>query len=145
MAELRSTGGILDCHPQPDSAPALSDDDHFAIDSSIKKKNPSGESSNMHISKDRGLIGPHESPANARDAMMKDDHETPEEKDPSQQGAYNPETGEFNWDCPCLGGMAHGPCGEEFKAAFRCFTLSAEEPRGIECIDKFQYVGFWEA
>ena len=25
---------------------------------------------------------------------------------------------EINWDCPCLGGMAHGPCGEEFKAAF---------------------------
>lgn len=26
-----------------------------------------------------------------------------------QQGAFNPETGEINWDCPCLGGMAHGP------------------------------------
>jgi intermembrane space import and assembly protein 40 len=35
-----------------------------------------------------------------------------------QQSAYDPETGEINWDCPCLGGMANGPCGEEFKAAF---------------------------
>lgn len=56
------------------------------------------------------------------------------------QGAFNPETGEINWDCPCLGGMAHGPCGEEFKAAFSCFVYSTEEPKGIECIDKFKYV-----
>ena len=39
------------------------------------------------------------------------------EDEAGQQGAFNPETGEINWDCPCLGGMAHGPCGEEFKAA----------------------------
>lgn len=54
------------------------------------------------------------------------------------QGAFNPETGEINWDCPCLGGMAHGPCGEEFKAAFSCFVYSNEEPKGVECIDKFK-------
>lgn len=54
--------------------------------------------------------------------------------------AFNPETGEINWDCPCLGGMAHGPCGEEFKAAFSCFVFSKEEPKGIECIEKFKYV-----
>ncbi|KAK4644027.1 Oxidoreductase [Podospora bellae-mahoneyi] len=60
------------------------------------------------------------------------------EQEASQQGAFNPETGEINWDCPCLGGMAHGPCGEEFKAAFSCFVYSKEEPKGIECIDKFQ-------
>jgi len=29
--------------------------------------------------------------------------------------------GEINWDCPCLGGMASGPCGQEFRAAFSCF------------------------
>ena len=54
------------------------------------------------------------------------------------QGAFNPETGEINWDCPCLGGMAHGPCGEEFRAAFSCFVYSEEEPKGIECIEKFK-------
>lgn len=31
------------------------------------------------------------------------------EQEADQQGAFNPETGEINWDCPCLGGMAHGP------------------------------------
>ena len=35
--------------------------------------------------------------------------------------------------------MADGPCGEEFKAAFSCFVYSKEEPKGMDCIDKFQY------
>lgn len=60
------------------------------------------------------------------------------EEEADQQGAFNPETGEINWDCPCLGGMAHGPCGEEFKAAFSCFVYSKEEPKGVECIEKFK-------
>lgn len=62
------------------------------------------------------------------------------EEEAGQQGAFNPETGEINWDCPCLGGMADGPCGEEFKAAFSCFVYSTEEPKGMDCIEKFQYV-----
>lgn len=60
------------------------------------------------------------------------------EEEADQQGAFNPETGEINWDCPCLGGMAHGPCGEEFRAAFSCFVYSNEEPKGVECIEKFK-------
>ncbi|KAH0612540.1 uncharacterized protein H6S33_008920 [Morchella sextelata] len=60
------------------------------------------------------------------------------EEEASQEGAFNPETGEINWDCPCLGGMAHGPCGDEFKAAFSCFVFSTEEPKGVDCIDKFK-------
>jgi intermembrane space import and assembly protein 40 len=71
--------------------------------------------------------------------------ETPISGDPAgleaeadQQGAFNPETGEINWDCPCLGGMATGPCGEEFKAAFSCFVYSENEPKGMECVDKFK-------
>lgn len=62
------------------------------------------------------------------------------EEEAGQQGAFNPETGEINWDCPCLGGMADGPCGEEFKAAFSCFVFSTEEPKGMDCIEKFQCV-----
>lgn len=62
------------------------------------------------------------------------------EEEANQQGAFNPETGEINWDCPCLGGMAHGPCGEEFKSAFSCFVYSEVEPKGMDCIEKFQYV-----
>lgn len=54
-----------------------------------------------------------------------------------ERRAYNPETGEIDWDCPCLGGMAHGPCGEEFKEAFSCFVYSNSEVKGSECIPKF--------
>ena len=61
------------------------------------------------------------------------------EEEASQDGAFNEETGEINWDCPCLGGMAHGPCGEEFRAAFSCFVYSKEEPKGMDCIDRFRY------
>ncbi|KAI9763342.1 MAG: Oxidoreductase [Geoglossum simile] len=60
------------------------------------------------------------------------------EQEADGQGAFNPETGEINWDCPCLGGMAHGPCGEEFKTAFSCFVYSKEEPKGMDCIEKFK-------
>ncbi|RDW69306.1 hypothetical protein BP6252_08326 [Coleophoma cylindrospora] len=60
------------------------------------------------------------------------------EEEAGQQGAFNPETGEINWDCPCLGGMAHGPCGPEFREAFSCFVYSKEEPKGVECIEKFK-------
>lgn len=56
----------------------------------------------------------------------------------SGETAYNPETGEINWDCPCLGGMAQGSCGEEFKDAFSCFVFSDAEPKGIDCIKKFE-------
>lgn len=62
------------------------------------------------------------------------------EEEADQQGAFNPETGEINWDCPCLGGMAHGPCGDEFKEAFSCFVYSKEEPKGVECIEKFKCI-----
>ncbi|TVY83093.1 Mitochondrial intermembrane space import and assembly protein [Lachnellula suecica] len=85
----------------------------------------------------------------AEEALKEGDHRGEEEgegegglegleEEAGQEGAFNPETGEINWDCPCLGGMAHGPCGEEFKAAFSCFVHSNEEPKGVECIDKFQ-------
>jgi intermembrane space import and assembly protein 40 len=60
------------------------------------------------------------------------------EEEADQQGAFNPETGEINWDCPCLGGMAHGPCGPQFREAFSCFVYSSEEPKGMDCIEKFQ-------
>ncbi|WAR56099.1 hypothetical protein PtB15_6B844 [Puccinia triticina] len=63
--------------------------------------------------------------------------QTPSENS-EQEGAFNPETGEINWDCPCLGGMAHGTCGEQFKAAFSCFVHSEQEPKGVECIERFK-------
>lgn len=37
--------------------------------------------------------------------------------------------------------MAYGPCGEQFREAFSCFVFSKEEPKGMDCIEKFKYVG----
>jgi intermembrane space import and assembly protein 40 len=59
-------------------------------------------------------------------------------QDQGTSEAYNEETGEINWDCPCLGGMAKGSCGEEFKAAFSCFVKSETEPKGMDCIEAFK-------
>lgn len=60
------------------------------------------------------------------------------EQQASQEGAFNEETGEIHWDCPCLGGMAYGPCGEQFRGAFSCFVFSKAEPKGMDCIDNFK-------
>ena len=56
----------------------------------------------------------------------------------SSGGAFDPVTGKINWDCPCLGGMAYGPCGMQFREAFSCFVFSEEEPKGIDCVEKFK-------
>ncbi|GAN07253.1 hypothetical protein MAM1_0154d06748 [Mucor ambiguus] len=73
----------------------------------------------------------------AADAAASSPKEAKEEKEDAAS-AFNPETGEINWDCPCLGGMAQGPCGEEFKAAFSCFVYSEAEPKGLDCVEKFK-------
>ncbi|SNX86016.1 probable Mitochondrial intermembrane space import and assembly protein 40 [Melanopsichium pennsylvanicum] len=86
-------------------------------------------------------------PSAAHDEHVEPAEETPaaievaveeSEEQTGQQSAYDPDTGEINWDCPCLGGMAHGPCGEHFKLAFSCFVYSEAEPKGIDCVDKFK-------
>ncbi|KAG7697345.1 hypothetical protein KL930_002584 [Ogataea haglerorum] len=79
-----------------------------------------------------------ESPIDKEQLAEKADKPVETAEHDDEKGAYDPETGEINWDCPCLGGMAHGPCGEEFKAAFSCFVYSKEEPKGIDCIEKFK-------
>jgi intermembrane space import and assembly protein 40 len=45
--------------------------------------------------------------------------------------------GDINWECPCLGGMASGPCGVEFRNAFSCFHHSKAEPKGSDCYEAF--------
>lgn len=77
-------------------------------------------------------------PTAEADATPGSEPEAEVAEDDHQSAAFNPETGEINWDCPCLGGMADGPCGEEFKAAFACFVYSETEPKGIDCITKFE-------
>ncbi|CAH1364860.1 unnamed protein product, partial [Tenebrio molitor] len=61
-----------------------------------------------------------------------EDHKIPStvtlpEPDP-QPGLILP-NGDINWNCPCLGGMATGPCGVEFRNAFSCFHYSESEPK----------------
>ena len=73
--------------------------------------------------------------------ITKEDYENPEIREEliitEDYGPILP-SGEINWDCPCLGGMAHGPCGEEFRAAFSCFVYSKAEEKGTDCIPEFQ-------
>ena len=52
-------------------------------------------------------------------------------------GAINAETGEVNWDCPCLANALLPPCGSYFKAAFGCFASSKSKPQGMECVEQF--------
>lgn len=59
-------------------------------------------------------------------------------KPSTNDDAYDPETGEINWDCPCLGDMTKGPCAEEFKAAFSCYIYSKSDPKGMDCLEKFK-------
>lgn len=82
----------------------------------------------------------HETPSQPKPPPESTEPETLEEREQqaSQEGAFNEETGEIHWDCPCLGGMAHGPCGEQFRAAFSCFVFSKADPKGMDCIDNFK-------
>ncbi|KAK2821213.1 hypothetical protein Q7C36_020556 [Tachysurus vachellii] len=73
----------------------------------------------------------HEAPSNAE--LVEDDPNDPYE----DHGLILP-NGDINWNCPCLGGMASGPCGQQFKDAFSCFHYSKEEVKGSECIDYFR-------
>lgn len=60
-----------------------------------------------------------------------------EEEDDEMEGLIKA-NGKINWDCPCLQGMAYGPCGEQFKAAFSCFHYSEADPKGSDCIPQFR-------
>ncbi|XP_012535067.1 mitochondrial intermembrane space import and assembly protein 40-A [Monomorium pharaonis] len=71
----------------------------------------------------------------------KEDHAVPSkislpEPEPSP-GLLLP-NGEINWNCPCLGGMATGPCGLEFREAFSCFHYSSADPKGSDCRTAFE-------
>ncbi|XP_074054567.1 mitochondrial intermembrane space import and assembly protein 40 isoform X1 [Macrotis lagotis] len=78
--------------------------------------------------------------------VTKEDHETPsnaelvadDPNDPYEDHGLILPSGDINWNCPCLGGMASGPCGEQFKSAFSCFHYSSEEVKGSDCVDQFR-------
>ncbi|CAI8501169.1 unnamed protein product [Hanseniaspora opuntiae] len=62
------------------------------------------------------------------------DQPEPKAEDEAPSAEDKPET---EGEAPS-GGMAHGPCGEEFKTAFSCFIYSEAEPKGVDCVEKFQ-------
>lgn len=78
--------------------------------------------------------------------VTKEDHATPsnaelveeDPNDPYEEQGLILASGEINWNCPCLGGMASGPCGTEFKDAFSCFHYSKEEVKGSDCLEQFR-------
>ncbi|XP_077307748.1 mitochondrial intermembrane space import and assembly protein 40 [Lithobates pipiens] len=78
--------------------------------------------------------------------VTKEDHDTPssaeliadDPNDPYEDHGLIFPNGDINWGCPCLGGMASGPCGEQFKSAFSCFHYSQEEVKGSDCLDQFR-------
>ncbi|XP_050444994.1 mitochondrial intermembrane space import and assembly protein 40 [Cataglyphis hispanica] len=71
----------------------------------------------------------------------KEDHAVPskvELPDPEPSPGLLLPNGEINWNCPCLGGMATGPCGLEFREAFSCFHYSTADPKGSDCRKVFE-------
>lgn len=46
-------------------------------------------------------------------------------------------SGEINWDCPCLKSALEPPCGDVFKEAFSCFVKSKTDPKGLDCNVQF--------
>lgn len=71
----------------------------------------------------------------------KEDHSTPstvELPPPDPPQGLITQDGNINWSCPCLGGMATGPCGVDFRDAFSCFHYSEADPKGSDCYDAFR-------
>lgn len=72
--------------------------------------------------------------------VTREDHESESQymppPDDEPRGLILP-NGDINWNCPCIGGTASGPCGFEFREAFSCFHYSKSETKGSECADKF--------
>ncbi|XP_001357645.3 mitochondrial intermembrane space import and assembly protein 40 [Drosophila pseudoobscura] len=72
--------------------------------------------------------------------VTKEDHATPstiELPAPEPAEGVITKDGNINWSCPCLGGMATGPCGVDFREAFSCFQYSKAEPKGSDCFEAF--------
>lgn len=73
--------------------------------------------------------------------VTKEDHSTPstiELPPPEPAQGLILTDGEINWSCPCLGGMATGPCGVQFRDAFSCFHYSQADPKGSDCYEAFR-------
>lgn len=75
-----------------------------------------------------------------KEGKFSGDYEAPSEEELAEtqpQSAVNEETGEINWDCPCLQSALAPPCGDFFREAFSCFVASKTDPKGGDCLEKF--------
>ena len=50
---------------------------------------------------------PEDAPITSETETTTEASSTEENSEAKPEGAFNPDTGEINWDCPCLGGMAN--------------------------------------
>jgi len=136
-ASWRMTSGkriALDAVPQQPSHSSVPLTTH--LEPKGDGRAPQLQSSSSPVQPSLSSPTPEEMKITSSDASLPDPAEAEEES--SKEAAFNPETGEINWDCPCLGGMAHGPCGMPFREAFSCFVYSEQEPKGVDCIEKFR-------
>ncbi|XP_064605634.1 mitochondrial intermembrane space import and assembly protein 40-like isoform X2 [Liolophura sinensis] len=87
------------------------------------------------------------SEGNGKDQIIfvtKEDHDTPSKAlislspDEDEEPGLILPNGDINWECPCLGGMASGPCGVPFREAFSCFHYSEADPKGSDCYEQFK-------
>ena len=109
------------------------------IEASLARPKPTRQASLAQSSE--ALSAPHSDvPESQEDHIDENADGAPSEEgeEASSGGAFDPVTGKINWDCPCLGGMAYGPCGMQFREAFSCFVFSEEDPKGIDCVEKFK-------
>lgn len=107
----------------------------IALDSSTSPKDVAPVAKALQVDQP-----PQPTPSSAELPVLDAQAEAPESdgEESSSGGAFDPVTGKINWDCSCLGGMAYGPCGMQFREAFSCFVFSEEEPKGIDCVEKFK-------
>ncbi|KZV69552.1 hypothetical protein PENSPDRAFT_676056 [Peniophora sp. CONT] len=127
--------GYLAYQIQSGSSPKI------ALDAAHSEKLEKRPSSPTETIVDKALDKPVEAVKEATSAVVEGDAPAEDgeaEEGSTQQAAYDPVTGKINWDCPCLGGMAYGPCGQHFREAFSCFVFSEAEPKGIDCVDAFK-------
>lgn len=106
---------------------------HSTIDKNVKASSSSESSMNLEkqdFVKDHDYIAPSPESENKT-------YENHDETDTKGQSAIDEETGEINWDCPCLEGALAPPCGEYFREAFSCFVASKTEPKGSDCMEFF--------
>ncbi|XP_040840612.1 mitochondrial intermembrane space import and assembly protein 40-like [Ochotona curzoniae] len=73
--------------------------------------------------------------------VTKEDHETPSNAELVADDTNNTyeEHGLIlpTGDCPCLRGVASGPCGQQFTSAFSCFHYCKEEIKESDSVDQF--------